>query len=151
MTLKLKIQEDMKSAMRAKKSLELTTIRMLLAAIKQFEIDQQQPATDTIMYAIIKKMIKQRRDSAKQYLAAHREELAAKELQEIDTLESYLPPPLSPAELEAAVDEAIASVAASSIKDMGKVMSILKISLEGKADMSEVGAKVKQRLSGPTE
>lgn len=147
MTLKLRIQDDMKTAMRGKNTLQLTTIRMLLAAIKQYEIDHQEPATDSIMYSIIKKMIKQRRDAAEQYLAAHRNELAAKELQEIDILQSYLPPPLSPAELESAVDDAINSTQATSIKDMGKVMALLKTSLEDRADMAEIGSKVKQRLS----
>lgn len=147
MSLKEKIQEDMKSAMRAKESLRLVTIRMLLASIKKFEIDEQQHADETIMYMIIKKMIKQRRDAAEQYLAANRNELAAKELQEIDILQNYLPPPFSPAELESAVDKAIENTQAKSIKDMGKVMAILKTTLEGRADMAEVGAKVKQRLN----
>lgn len=151
MTLKLKIQEDMKAAMRSKNTVALTTIRMLLAAIKQFEIDEQKTATDTTMYAIIKKMIKQRRDAAEQYLAANRDELAAKELHEIDILQSYLPAQISPAELETAVDQAISAVNATSIKDMGKVMAALKTSLEGRADMTEISAKVKQRLSASPE
>ncbi len=144
--LKSTIQDDMKNAMRAKDTVKLGTIRMLLAAIKQREIDDKITLDDTAVIGVINKMIKQRRDSVKQYQDANRAELADKEIQEIDVLVDYLPEQLSEAEIEQAVQAAISASGASGMQDMGKVMGQLKSQLEGKADMGLVSAKVKALL-----
>jgi uncharacterized protein len=144
--LKARIHADMKDAMRAKDSLRLTTIRMLMAAIKQREIDEQTTLNDTQILTSVNKMIKQRRESAEQYQAADRQELADKELAEIKILTDYLPEQLSDAEILAAVTEAIAAVSAENLKDIGKVMGILKPKLHGKADMAAVSKLIRDKL-----
>jgi len=145
--LKHRIQEDMKAAMRAKEPLKLTTIRMLIAAVKQREIDERISLNDPDIINVINKMIKQRRDAAKQFVAGERQELADKENQEIDVLQVYLPKQLSEAEIEAAIQKAISDLGATSMKDMGKVMGALKPQLESRADMGAVSAKIKALLN----
>ncbi len=145
--LKQRIQEDMKNAMRAREQLKLTTIRMLIAAVKQREIDDRTTLDDPSIINIINKMIKQRHDAAEQFSAAKRQELADKEIQEIDVLQAYLPEQLSEADIEAAIQKVITDIGATSMKDMGKVMGALKSQLEGRADMGAVGAKVKALLN----
>jgi uncharacterized protein YqeY len=145
-SLKLKIQEDMKSAMRAKEVLRLGTIRMLLAAMKQKEVDERVELTDSDILKIVEKLIKQRRDAAEQFRVAERLELAEKEEQEIGMLSVYLPAQLSDAELETMVDEAIKQVGATLMKEMGGVMSVLRPQVQGRADMSVVSDKIKKKL-----
>ena len=145
--LKIQITEDMKSAMRAKEVARLGTIRMLLAAMKQKEVDERVVLTDSDILAILNKMIKQRNESATQFRSAGRIELAEKEEQEIVQLTAYLPQQLSDAELEIMIQEAIESTAAKTIKEMGAVMAILKTKAQGRTDMSKVSAKIKDKLS----
>lgn len=145
-TLKQRIQTDMKEAMRAKQTERLSTIRMLMAAMKQREIDDKITLDDVGVLAIINKMIKQRQESAAQFKAAQRMELFAKENAEIEVLQAYLPQPLSAAEVDAAIQSAIKKTHASSIQDIGKVMAVLKSELVGRADMGAVSIKVKERL-----
>ncbi len=145
--LKLQIQEDMKSAMRAKEVARLGTIRMLLAAIKQREVDERIELTDSDVLQIINKMIKQRRESATQFRAGNRPELAEKEESEIAQLEQYLPQQLSQAEIDQIVQNTIIEIKASSIKDMGALMNALRPKLQGKADMAVVSQAVKAKLS----
>lgn len=147
MSLKTTIQDDMKTAMRAKERDKLGTIRLLLAAIKQKEIDEQIELSDPQILSVINKMIKQRRDAAKQFLDAGRSELADKENAEITYLEDYLPEPLSEEELQTAITTAITDSEAGSLRDMGKVMAVLQSSLQGRADMSAVSQLVKQQLT----
>lgn len=144
--LKLQIQEDMKSAMRAKEVARLGTIRMLLAALKQREVDERIELSDADVLQIINKMIKQRRESATQFRAGNRPELAEKEESEIAQLEQYLPQQLSQAEIDQIVQDTIAEVKAVSIKDMGTLMNALRPKLQGKADMAVVSLAVKARL-----
>ena len=146
-TLQSQIQSDMVAAMREKDSLRLGTIRLLRAAIKQIEIDQQTTLDDDAVLTVINKMVKQRRDSIEQFNKAGRTELAEKEQSEIDILHTYLPEQLSEAEIEAAVKAAIEETGASSMKDMGKLMGILKPKLTGRADMSQVSQKIKALLT----
>ncbi len=146
MALKAQITEDMKSAMRAKDVARLGAIRLLLAAIKQREVDERIELSDVQVVAIVEKMLKQRRDSVRQYTAAGRDDLAATEKAEIDVLQAYMPQPLSDAEIDAAVLTAIASSGAVSSRDIGKVMGLLKPALAGRADMGALAAIVKQRL-----
>ena len=141
--LKNRIQEDMKSAMRAKEVERLGVIRLLLAAMKQREVDERIELSDIDIINIINKMIKQRLDSSTQFQAGNRPELAAKEQKESDILSEYLPQQMNEAEVDAAIQSAIASVQAKSMQDMGKVMSILKEQLAGRADMAKVSAKIK--------
>ncbi|HAG61747.1 MAG: glutamyl-tRNA amidotransferase [Legionellales bacterium] len=141
------INEDIKSAMRSKDSERLTTLRMLKAAIKQRDIDTQSVATDQDALAIINKMVKQRKESTEQYLAAQRPELAEKEQLEIRILTAYLPEQLDEAAILTAIDQAITESGAQSIKDMGAVMGLLKSQLQGQADMSIVSKHVRTRLS----
>ena len=148
LTLKARITEDMKSAMRAKETLRLGTIRLLLAAIKQREIDERIELDDTAVSGIIEKLIKQRRDSISQFQAAGRTDLVNAEQAELAILQAYLPEPLSAAEVDAAVATAIAESGAISVKDMGKVMGLLKIRLAGRADMGQVSALIKAKLVG---
>ena len=147
MTLKQQITEDMKAAMRAKDTARLGAIRLLLAATKQRQVDERIELTDADVVAIIDKMIKQRRDSISQFEAAGRQELADIEKFEIDVLQTYMPQPMSVAEVEAAVTAAIASSGAKSPQEMGKVIAVLKPLLAGRADMGKVSALVKARLS----
>lgn len=148
MTLRARITEDMKSAMRAKDAARLGAIRLLQAAIKQREVDGRIELNDAQVIAVIEKMLKQRRDSASQYAAAGRDDLAATEKFEIDVLRIYMPQPLSDVEIDAAVVAAVASSGAVSPKDIGKVMGVLKPALTGRADMGKLSALVKQRLGG---
>lgn len=146
-TLKARIGEDMKSALRAKDSLRLGTLRLLLAAIKQREVDERIELDDAAVQAIIDKLIKQRRDSIAQFEVAGRTDLVDAERAELAVLQSYLPEPMSAAEIEAAVTAAIGESAATSVRDIGKVMAILKPRLAGRADMGQVSALIKARLS----
>ena len=147
MSLKQQITEDMKTAMRAKETARLGAIRLLLAAIKQREVDERIELSDADVITAIDKMIKQRRDSIAQFEAAGRQELADIEKFEIAVLQTYMPQPMSEAEVAAAVVEAIASSGAKSPQEMGKVIALLKPKLAGRADMGKVSALVKARLS----
>ena len=145
-TLKDQLTNDMKDAMRAKDTVRLGTIRMLIAAIKKHEIDSQTTLDDGGVLKIVQKQIKQRRDSITQFEAAGRNELADKEKQEMEVLEAYLPKQLDEAQIQAIITQAIADTGANSMKDMGKLMGTLKPQLEGKADMSLVSKLVKDAL-----
>jgi len=145
--LKAQIQSDMKEAMKAKDAARLGTIRMLMAAIKQVEIDDQKNLDNDGVIGVINKMIKQRNESIKQYENADRQELADKEKAEIVVLEKYLPEQLSDEEVEKLIQEAIKATEASAMKDMGKVMGILKPKLHGRANMGAVSQKIKAMLS----
>ena len=147
MSLKQQITEDMKTAMRAKDTARLGAIRLLLSAMKQREVDERIELSDTDVVTIIEKMIKQRRDSISQFEAASRQELADIEKFEIAVLQTYMPQPMTEAEVAAAVTSAIASIGAKSAQEMGKVIAILKPQLAGRADMGKVSALVKARLS----
>jgi len=148
MTLKDRIVEDMKSALRAKDAARLSAIRLLLAAIKQREVDERIELTDADVVAVIDKMLKQRRESIRQYRSAKRQDLVNAEEFEVQVLTSYMPSGLSEAEVEAAIAEVIAATGARSAQDMGKIMSALKPKLSGRADMAQVSALVKAKLTG---
>jgi uncharacterized protein len=137
----------MKSAMRSGEKDRLATIRMILAAIKQREVDERIQLDDSQVLAALEKMIKQRKEAITQFDSGGRADLVAKETAEIAILQTYLPAPLSDAELDALIAAAIASTGASSIKDMGKVMGVVKAQAQGKADMGKVSARIKQKLS----
>ncbi|HTM64402.1 MAG TPA: GatB/YqeY domain-containing protein [Gammaproteobacteria bacterium] len=145
-TIKDKITEDMKTAMRGQMKERLATIRLILAALKQKEVDERITLTDEHILAILNKMIKQRRESITQFEAGNRPELAAKEMEEIKLIQEYLPAQMSEADIMQAVADAITESGAASAKDMGKVMGLLKAKLAGKADMTVVSAKVKEKL-----
>lgn len=147
MPLKQQLSEDMKTAMKAKDSLALSTIRLINAAIKQFEVDERAEADDAKITAILGKMIKQRKDSAKVYTDAGRQDLADKENAEIGVLNRYLPEMMSAEEIASAVQAAVAETGAAGMADIGKVMGVLKAKLAGKADMGEVNKAVKAVLS----
>ena len=147
MSLKERLSEDMKNAMRAKDQLSLSTIRLINAAIKQYEVDERTEADDAKVIALITKMVKQRKDSAKIYTDAGRQDLADKENAEIEVINRYLPQMMSAAEIEQAVADAVAQTGAAGMADMGKVMGVLKTSLAGKADMGEVNKILKAALS----
>ena len=147
MTIKEQIMADMKAAMKARDAARLGAIRLLMAAIKQKEVDEQIVADDTAVNAIIAKLVKQRRDSIDQYMAAQRPDLAEKEQAEIDVLSCYLPKPLTEAEIEQMIEEAIAASGLSGMAAMGKVMGMLKPKLTGRADMGKVSALIKQKLT----
>jgi uncharacterized protein len=149
MTLKERIQEDMKSAMRAAEKERLAAVRLILAAIKQREVDERIALDDTQVLSVLDKMVKQRRESITQFEAGNRADLAAKENAELSVIGAYLPTQLAPEELDALIHAAIAETGAASIKDMGKVMAIIKTRAQGRADMAVVGARIKARLSGP--
>ena len=138
----------MKSAMRARDAERLGVIRMLLAAIKQREVDERTETTDTAVLQILEKLVKQRRESATLFAAGQRPDLEAKELAEIGVLQTYLPEALSPAELDALIGDVMAATGASSMKDMGKVMAALREKAQGRADFATIGERVKARLSG---
>jgi uncharacterized protein len=146
MSLKDRITEDMKAAMRAKDSERLGTIRMITAGIKQREVDERITLDDSQVLSVIEKMIKTRKESIAQFQSGGREDLAAKEQKEIDLLQAYLPAQLSEAELDALIAESIAEAGATSIKDMGKAMAILKQKAAGRADMAAVSGKLKAKL-----
>ena len=147
MSLKDQINDDMKTAMRARESERLATIRLLLAAIKQREVDDRVTLDDAGITAVIDKMIKQRKDSISQFEAAGRTDLVEKEAAELVVLTAYMPAQLSDAEIAAEVQAAVAQVGAAGPQDMGKVMGVLKPKLAGKADMTAVSAQVKAALS----
>jgi uncharacterized protein YqeY len=146
-SLKTRLQEDMKAAMRAKDSRRLGIIRLINAAIKQREVDERISLDDGQVVVVLSKMIKQRNDSVDQYGKAGRQDLVDQERYEITVIEEYLPPALGEDELVKLIDRAIAETGAQSIKDMGKVMGVLKAQIQGRADMGMVGARIRQRLS----
>jgi uncharacterized protein YqeY len=148
MPLKERITEDMKTAMRAGEKERLATIRLIMAAIKQREVDERISLDDSQVLAAIEKMIKQRREAIIQFEAGGRADLVAKETAEIAILQAYLPAQMSEAEIDGVIAEAIASTGAASIKDMGKVMAAVKAKAQGRADMGAVSARIKQKLSG---
>ena len=144
--LKAQINEAMKAAMRAKEKERLGTIRLILAEIKKVEVDERIDPDDVRVTSILDKMVKQRRDSIKQFTDAGRDELAAKEQSEIVVIQEFLPQPLSAEEIASLIEEAIASTGAASMQDMGKVMGLLKPQMAGRADMGKVSGLIKQRL-----
>jgi hypothetical protein len=146
--LKARITEDMKTAMRAKDKERLATIRLIQAGIKQKEVDERIELDDSQVLAVLEKMLKQRRDSIEQYTQGGRDDLAAKEQAEIDVIQEYMPEALSEDELQAIIDEAISSTGAETMKDMGKVMGIIKPRVQGRADMGALSGKIKARLGG---
>ena len=147
MSLKAQIQEDMKAAMRAGEKPRLATIRLIMAAIKQREVDERIELDDAQVLGVIDKMVKQRRESIAQFEAGGRADLVAIETAELAQLSAYMPAQLSATELDALIGEAIASTGAASIKDMGKVMAAIKAKAAGRADMGAVGVRIKARLS----
>ena len=147
MSLKARIQEDMKSAMRAGEKEKLANIRMVMAAIKQREVDERIELDDAQVLSVIDKMSKQRRESITQFKAGGRMDLVAKEEAELAQLSAYMPAQLSEAELDAMIVDAITATGAASIKDMGKVMAAIKAKAAGRAEMGAVGARIKARLS----
>jgi uncharacterized protein YqeY len=148
MSLKSKITDDMKAAMKAKEGQRLSAIRLLLAAVKQREVDERKDLSDGEIAAVIEKMIKQRRDSISQFQAANRQDLVAGETFELNLLSGYLPQQLTDAEIAAEVSAAMAQTGAKSAADMGKVMGVLKGKLAGRADLAKVSAQVKAKLAG---
>ena len=148
MTLKERITEDMKTAMRSGEKDRLAVIRLLQAAIKQREVDERITLDDAQVTSVLEKMIKQRKESVVAFDKGGRADLVAKENSEIAVLQPYLPAQLSDAELDALIAEAISSTGAASIKDMGKVMGVVKAKAAGKADMGAVGARIKAKLGG---
>ena len=147
MSLKARITDDMKSAMKAGDKDRLKVVRLILAAIKQVEVDQRVELDDDAgVLSVLDKMVKQRRDSVEQFEKGGRDDLAAIENAEIEVLEAYLPEQLSDAELDALIGDAISSTGAESIRDMGQVMGAIKAQAAGRADMGAVGAKVKAQL-----
>ena len=145
--IKDRIREDMKAAMRSHDAARLSTIRLLLAAIKQREIDEQIESTDDDVLAVIAKMVKQRRDSVEQYRAGGRDDLAQNEQAEIDVLQAYLPQALPDDEIAAIIDEATAAVGLTGMAAMGKVMALVKPRVNGRADLGKVSALIKARLT----
>jgi len=148
MTLKSKITEDMKAAMKAKEAQRLSAVRLLLAAVKQREVDERKELSDAEIVSVIEKMIKQRRDSISQFQAANRRDLVDVETFELNLLSGYLPKQLTDAEIAEEVSAAIAQTGAKGAADMGKVMGLLKGKLAGRADLGKVSALVKSKLAG---
>ena len=146
MSLKIQITDDMKSAMKAGDKDRLKVVRLIMAAIKQVEVDNRTELDDAAVLSVLEKMVKQRKDSVEQFEKGGREDLANIERAEIEILQNYLPEQLSDEELNALIDEAIAATGAESIRDMGKVMGLIKAKAAGRADMGAVGARVKARL-----
>ncbi|OGT06229.1 MAG: glutamyl-tRNA amidotransferase [Gammaproteobacteria bacterium GWF2_41_13] len=147
MSIKRRLQDDMKEAMRARDQKRLDVIRFVLAAIKQKEIDERIVLDDNQTTAILEKFVKQRKDALEQFKAAGRDDLVAKENFELELVRAYLPEPLSMEQVSVLIEQAMKEVGAVSVRDMGKVMTILKPKLQGRADMGVVGAKIKERLS----
>ena len=147
-TLKERMTDDMKAAMRSGEKERLGTIRMITAAIKQREVDERISLDDGQVLSVLEKMIKQRKESLEQFKAGNRADLADKEAAEITLLQGYMPSQLSAADLDALITEAVAATGATSIKDMGKVMGLIKTKAQGRADMGAVGAKIKAKLGG---
>jgi uncharacterized protein YqeY len=148
MSLKERITDDMKAAMRAGEKERLGLIRMITAAIKQREVDERIVLDDTQVLIVLEKMIKQRKESLVQFQAGNRQDLVEKEAAEITLLQGYLPSQLSAAEIDALIAEAVAATGATSIKDMGKVMAVIKGKAQGRADLGKVGAIIKAKLGG---
>ena len=148
MALKERIQEDMKSAMRSGEKDRLATIRLILSAVKQREVDERIVLDDAQVLAVLEKMVKQRKESITQFEAGGRADLVAKEVAELAVLQAYLPEPLGEAELDALINEAVAATGATSVKDMGKVMAQVKTAAAGRADMAVVSSRIKARLAG---
>jgi uncharacterized protein len=148
MSLKARLVDDMKAAMKGGDKERLGVIRLILAAIKQREVDERIELDDTQVLSVLEKMLKQRKDSVTQYEAAAREDLAAVERFEIGVIQAYLPAQLSAAEIEAIVAKAVADSGAASAKDMGKVVALVKPQLAGRADMGQVSGLIKQKLGG---
>lgn len=148
MDLKTRITADMKTAMKAGDKPRLGTIRLMQAAIKQREVDERIELDDAQVLSVLEKMLKQRRDSVEQYERAGREDLAAVERAEITVIQDYLPTPLTEAELQAVIEQAVADTGASGPQDMGRVMAAVKTAAAGRADMGQVSASVKRRLAG---
>ena len=148
MSLKSRIQDDVKNAMRAHERERLAVLRLVTAAIKQKEVDERIELDDAQVLAVLDKMVKQRRESLEQYRSAGRDDLADQEAFELDLIQAYLPEPLGEAELGGLIDEAISDAGASSIRDMGGVMNALRPKVQGRADMKAVSQAVKNRLMG---
>jgi uncharacterized protein YqeY len=148
MSLKERITEDMKAAMRSGERERLGVIRLITSAIKQREVDERIVLDDAQVLSVLEKMIKQRKESVAQFQAGNRQDLVDKENSEITLLQGYMPSQLSDAELDSLIGEAVAASGAASIKDMGKVMAIIKAKAQGRADMASVGAKIKAKLGG---
>lgn len=146
-TLKERVTEDMKTALRAREKDRLGALRLILAAIKQREIDSRAALDDPQVLAVMDKMVKQRRESIDQFLRAGRDDLVAREQLELDVISTYLPEPLSDTEIDSLIDTVLAATGAVSMKDMGRAMGQLKPQLQGRADMAVVSARVKARLS----
>ena len=146
MALKERIQEDMKSAMRSGEKDKLATIRLILSAVKQREVDERIMLDDSQVLSVLEKMVKQRKESIAQFEAGGRADLVAKEAAELAVLQAYLPEQLTDAELDALINEAVAATGATAIKDMGKVMALVKTRAAGRADMSAVSAIIKSKL-----
>jgi uncharacterized protein YqeY len=146
MSLKDRIQDDMKSAMRAKDKERLGAIRLIIAAVKQREVDERISLDDGQVIAVLERMLKQRRESIKQYSEAGRDDLADRESFESEIIQTYMPAALSASELDALIESAVAESGAQSVRDMGKVMGLIKNQAQGRADMSAVSDRVKQRL-----
>lgn len=145
--LKDQLTADMKTAMRAKDKPRLGVIRLMLAAIKQIEVDERIELDDARILAVLDKMIKQRRESIKQYKAAERQDLLEQEEFEVGIIQEYMPAQLDEAEIDSIINNAIAETGASSMKDMGKIMGLIKPRLQGRADMSAVSSKIKSQIS----
>jgi uncharacterized protein YqeY len=148
MSLKERITDDMKAAMRSGEKERLGLIRMITSAIKQREVDERITLDDAQVLSVLEKMIKQRKESLVQFQAGNRQDLVDKETAEVNLLQTYLPAQLSDTEIDALIAEAVAATGAASIKDMGKVMAIIKGKAQGRADMGAVGAKIKAKLGG---
>jgi uncharacterized protein len=147
-SLKERITDDMKAAMRAGEKQRLGVIRMITAAIKQREVDERITLDDAQVLSVLEKMIKQRKEALVQFQAGNRPDLVDKESAEITLLQGYMPSRLSDGEIDALINDAVAAAGAASIKDMGKVMGIIKAKAQGRADMAAVGAKIKAKLGG---
>lgn len=148
MPLRDRIQEDMKSALRAKDKERLSALRLILAAVKQREVDERITLNDTQVIGVLDRMLKQRRESIAQYEQAGRQDLAGKEAFEAEVIQSYMPEAFSDEEIDAMIDSAIAATGAKSVRDMGKVMALIKDRAQGRADMATISALVKARLAG---
>jgi len=148
MSLKERITDDMKAAMRSGEKERLGLIRMITSAIKQREVDERIALDDTQVLSVLEKMIKQRKESLVQFQAGNRQDLVEKEAAEITLLQGYLPSQLNDAEIDALINDAVAATGAASIKDMGKVMAVIKGKAQGRADLGNVGAKIKAKLGG---
>jgi hypothetical protein len=148
MSLKERITDDMKAAMRSGEKERLGVIRMITSAIKQREVDERISLDDTQVLSVLEKMLKQRKESVVQFQAGNRQDLVDKEAAEITLLQGYLPSQLSDSEIDALIKDAIAATGAASIKDMGKVMGLIKGKAQGRADMAAIGAKIKAKLGG---